>query len=164
MKSNEFYFGKKLKMLSSETISYIFSFYPYNKNISNASLYDEKIIKPRKQILDEAATKIKKWWKYYTPDYMFDNKKDPVSMIANKPILLKKILVKFYIFKYQSKYLNNYPEFYLHANFRSNEEVPLNILENYNTFKEQKKRRTFTIYKFLKLNEVSPYQLITTGW
>ena len=29
---------------------------------------------------------------------------------------------------------------------------------------QQEKRRTFTIYKFLKLQEVSPYQLITTGW
>ena len=94
---------------------------------------------------------------------MFDNQKDPVSIIANKPILLKKIWLNF-TFKYQSKYLNNYPEFYLRANFRSNEEVPFNILENYNTFKEQEKRRTFTIYKFLKLQEVSPYQLITTGW
>ena len=79
---------------------------------------------------------------------MFDNQKDPVSIIANKPILLKKILVKFYIFKYQSKYLNNYPEFYLSANFRSNEEVPFNILENYNTFKEQEKEERLLFINF----------------
>lgn len=151
-------------MLTSEVINDIFSFYPYNNNISNASLYDLKIIKERKKILDKAATKIKKWWKYYTPDYMFDNSKDPVSIITNKPILLKKILIKFYIFKYQTKYLNNYPEIYLHTNFRSNDEIPIKLLENYNSFKGQEKRRTFTIYNFLKLREVSPYLLIATGW
>ena len=151
--------------LSDELICSILEYIPYDKPAHKLLCNNTIISKIRKNILNNYVNKIKKWWKHN--NFIEDLEKLEKN---NKQLLLKKHLIKFYIFHYDKDYLHGFPEFYMKKihDFQSemvNYSTNLNnSLKKYYIKMSSNKIRTYHVYNFLKLKDVTCYSIMMAGW
>ena len=173
-------------MLSHDIIDLILSFYPYDKNILSSVLCKPDLIGLRRKFLNDNANKIKRWWRFYTENVIYNGYIIPIQnenkfvtaikikeFILKTPMLSKKNYVHDLIFKYEKKYLLSFPEFYIKKiyhvdihtdSLNSNTLIPEELKNVINKYIINKDRTTYCIYKFLNCKHITFENLLYVGW
>lgn len=158
----------EINKIPTDIMCYILDFVPYNSVNNDILCFNKQIYKVREKKLKFHINKISDWWKKYNIKKNFIEELvdclDPENihyMIA--PNLYKNNFINNHIFENDKKYLYMYPEFYINKLYSKSGDIPLEIkkfLKHY----DYKNPRTYDVYRFLKLKEVSMSKILYVGW
>jgi hypothetical protein len=158
--------------IPNEMSSNILEFLPYNPKVERKLNYNKEITFQRKFQLEKHVNKIKTWWKCkrYQKTFLKElfapigsNFRQEEKVFRKYPLLAKKYLLNLYLYEYEKEYLFDYPWFYISKLYSNNIDFMPEKMKNF--YKEKNKiTRSFHVYLFFKIPEVSAKYIQYVGW
>jgi hypothetical protein len=158
--------------IPNEMSSNILEFLPYNPEVETNLYCNEVITFQRKFQLEKQINKIKKWWKCKRLQNTFlkelfapvdSNFESEEKVFRKYPLLAKKYLINLYLHEYEKEYLFDYPWFYISKLYGNDIDfMPPNIRKFYS--EKQELTRSFHVYLFFKMAEISAQHIQYVGW